>query len=196
MSNASTNSGCPHFTSVPDGIYALGKAHTCSTPTLRSFASVAFERVPALVWSTMAFFDPFKEDHPALRPSPPLSFRQWMVWCPWFCDCRQHLSLLTDNWLTEQPGEQRGASSCRGSHCCTTPWCPSLHWCAPEHAGSWRLLASPCGMCGRCDPAFSSPAPRWKSPQSWIQHLNHTYFKTISQLLRVAWSCDLVNEKH
>ena len=32
--------------SVQDGIYALRKAHMCSTPSLRSFPNVAFETVP------------------------------------------------------------------------------------------------------------------------------------------------------
>ena len=34
---------------VQDGIYALGKAHVRSTPSLRSFHSVAFETVPVFV---------------------------------------------------------------------------------------------------------------------------------------------------
>ena len=33
------------FSSVQDGIYALGKAHMRSTPSLRSFPNVAFETV-------------------------------------------------------------------------------------------------------------------------------------------------------
>ena len=37
------------FSSVQDGIYALGKARMCSTPSLGSFPSVAFETVPMLV---------------------------------------------------------------------------------------------------------------------------------------------------
>ena len=35
-----------HFSSVQDGIYALKKAYMRSTPSLRSFPSVAFETVP------------------------------------------------------------------------------------------------------------------------------------------------------
>ena len=36
------------FGSVPDGIFALGKAHMRSTPSLRSFPNVAFETVAVL----------------------------------------------------------------------------------------------------------------------------------------------------
>jgi len=37
------------FSSVQDGIYALGKAHMRSTPSLKSFPNVALETVPMLV---------------------------------------------------------------------------------------------------------------------------------------------------
>ena len=37
------------FSSVQDGIYALGKAHMRSTPCLRSFPTVAFETFPMFV---------------------------------------------------------------------------------------------------------------------------------------------------
>ena len=33
------------FSSVQDGIYALGKSHMCSTPSFRSFPNVGFETV-------------------------------------------------------------------------------------------------------------------------------------------------------
>ena len=45
-----------HFSSVQDGIYALGKAHMRPTPSLRSFPNGALETVPMLVWLTMALF--------------------------------------------------------------------------------------------------------------------------------------------
>ena len=48
------------FSSVQDGIYALGKAHVHSTPSLRSFPNVALETVPMLVWQTMALSRPLK----------------------------------------------------------------------------------------------------------------------------------------
>ena len=57
------------FSSVHDGIYALGrKGHMRSTPSLRSFPSVALETVPMFVWSTMALSRPFKEDRQVLLP--------------------------------------------------------------------------------------------------------------------------------
>ena len=37
------------FDSVQDGIYALGKAHMLSTPSLRRFPNVAFETVQMFV---------------------------------------------------------------------------------------------------------------------------------------------------
>ena len=42
-----------HLSSVQDGIYELGKAHMCSTPSLRSFPDVAFETIPMLFWLTI-----------------------------------------------------------------------------------------------------------------------------------------------
>ena len=45
--NSSTKS--QKFSSVQDGIYALGKAHMRSTPSLRSSPNVAFETVPMFV---------------------------------------------------------------------------------------------------------------------------------------------------
>ena len=41
--------GSVQFSSVQDGIYALGKAHLRSTPSLRSFPNLAHETVPILV---------------------------------------------------------------------------------------------------------------------------------------------------
>ena len=37
------------FSPVQDGIYALGKAHRCSTQSLRNFPNVAFEMVPLFI---------------------------------------------------------------------------------------------------------------------------------------------------
>ena len=48
------------FSSVQDGIYALGKAHMHSTPSLRRFPNVAFETVPVYICLTMALSRPFK----------------------------------------------------------------------------------------------------------------------------------------
>ena len=66
-----------NFASVQDGIYKLGKAHMCSTLSLRSFPSVAFEMVPVFVWLTVAFSHPFKED----RPSHASSFQASYMIC-------------------------------------------------------------------------------------------------------------------
>ena len=41
--------GSVQFSSVQDGIYALGKAHMCSSLSLRSFPNVTFEMVPMFV---------------------------------------------------------------------------------------------------------------------------------------------------
>ena len=55
------------FSSVQDGIYALGKAHMRSTPS---------ETVPMFVRLTMALSRPFKEERLALPLSTPLSSRR------------------------------------------------------------------------------------------------------------------------
>ena len=61
------------FSSVQDGICALGKTYVHSTPSLRSFPIVAFEIVSVFVWLTIALSHPFEEDHLALPLSMPLS---------------------------------------------------------------------------------------------------------------------------
>ena len=60
------------FSSVQDGIYALGKAHMRSTPSLSSFPKVAFQTVPVFARLTIALSRPFKEDRLALPLSTPL----------------------------------------------------------------------------------------------------------------------------
>ena len=50
------------FSSVQDGIYALGIAHVRSTPSLNSFPNVAFETVPMLVCLRVALSRPLKDD--------------------------------------------------------------------------------------------------------------------------------------
>ena len=59
--------GVPYSSSY---ICALGKPHMCSIPSLRSLPNVAFKTVPMLVYFTMAFSRPLKEDRIAF----PLSF--------------------------------------------------------------------------------------------------------------------------
>ena len=74
------------FISFQDGIYALGKAHMRSTPSLRRVPNVAFETVPVFAWLTMTLSSfPFKEDRLALPLSTPLSSRRSMLWYPWLC---------------------------------------------------------------------------------------------------------------
>ena len=82
------------FSSVQDGIYALGKVRMRSISSLRSFPKVTFKTVPMFVWLTMALSRPFKEDRLALPLSTPLSSRRSVVWCPWLCarsEAPQHL---------------------------------------------------------------------------------------------------------
>ena len=69
------------FSSVQDGICALGRAHVCFTPYLRHFASVAFETVLMFIWLLMAHSRPLKEDCLVLPLSMPLSSRRSVVWC-------------------------------------------------------------------------------------------------------------------
>ena len=47
--------------SEQDGIYAPGKVHMRSTPSLRSFPNVASEALPTFVWLMMALSRPFKD---------------------------------------------------------------------------------------------------------------------------------------
>ena len=56
--------------SVQTGIYALGKAHLRSTPSLRCFTSVAFETVLMLVWLTMTCSRPSNVARRKLPLSP------------------------------------------------------------------------------------------------------------------------------
>ena len=63
------------FSSVQDGIYALGNAHIRSTPSLRSFPNGTFETVPMFIRFTMALSRPFKKDRRTLPLSTSLSSR-------------------------------------------------------------------------------------------------------------------------
>ena len=53
---------CHELSSVQDGICGLGKAHMCSTQSLRSFPNVAFETIPMFARLMMALFCPFNEE--------------------------------------------------------------------------------------------------------------------------------------
>ena len=92
------------FSSVQDGMFALGKAHMHSTLSLRSFPNVAFDTVPMLIWLMIAIFHPFNEGRLALPLAMPVSSRWSMVWCPWLCACRQCLKLHnTSDLLRSKP---------------------------------------------------------------------------------------------
>ena len=58
-----------------DGIYALGKAHTYSTPSLRRL----WNSSNVFFWLTMALSHPFNATCLVLPLSVPLSSRRWMV---------------------------------------------------------------------------------------------------------------------
>ena len=60
------------FSSVQGAIYALGKGHMHSIPSLRIFHNVAFKTVSMFVWMTMSLYRSFKEDHLAFPLSMPL----------------------------------------------------------------------------------------------------------------------------
>ena len=57
------------FSSVQDGIYALGKAHMRSTPSVRGFPNAASEMVLIFICLTMALSRPFREDCLSLNSS-------------------------------------------------------------------------------------------------------------------------------
>ena len=80
---SSGESSSIQLSSFQINIYALGKAHMRSAPSLRSFPNVAFETAPMFVWLTMALSRPIKEDRLALPLSTPFSSNRSMVWCPW-----------------------------------------------------------------------------------------------------------------
>ena len=58
------------FSLLPEGMYALGKAHKLSTSSLRSSPNIAFDTVPMSVWLTMVLSRPFKEECRALAALP------------------------------------------------------------------------------------------------------------------------------
>ena len=67
------------FRLAEDGIYALGKPHMRSIPSLRFFFPVSFETVPMFVWPTMALSRRFKEFCRALSLSTLLYSRRSIV---------------------------------------------------------------------------------------------------------------------
>ena len=73
-------SGAPTVSvSAQDGIIALGKAHTCSAPSLSSLPKVALETVPIFVWLNTDRSRPWRVECQPLPFSTPLSFRRSML---------------------------------------------------------------------------------------------------------------------
>ena len=66
--------------SAQDGIVALGKAHTRSTPSLCSLHKVAFETVPIFVWMNTDCSRPWRVECRPIPFSTPLFFRRSMLW--------------------------------------------------------------------------------------------------------------------
>ena len=103
----------------------------CAPPSSRSFltGTVAVETVPVFVWLTMALSPLFKKDRLALRLSTPLSSRRSVVWCPWFCACRQCLKLLNTSDLPRSESLVRVAlpASLFARSFPFTPACPRLY---------------------------------------------------------------------
>ena len=65
--------------SAQDGIVALGKAHTCSAPSLSSLPKVALETVPIFAWLNTDRSRPLRVECRPLPFSTPLSFRRSML---------------------------------------------------------------------------------------------------------------------
>ena len=111
------------FSSVHDGIYALGKAYMRSIPSLRSVPNVTFETVTMFVRLTMVLSRPFKENRLALPLSTLLGSRRLMLWCPWLCARRLCLKLLNTSDLPRSkplvsvalPTSQSICLACRSS---------------------------------------------------------------------------------
>ena len=78
--------------SVQDGIYGLGKAHICSTPSLSTYLEVSpvlplkqFQHLSDWLWPSLILSSKIVECF--LLLSMPLSSRWLKVWCPWLCAC-------------------------------------------------------------------------------------------------------------
>ena len=103
-------------TSVEDGIYAQGKVHIRSIPSLRSFPSVAFEFVPMLVWLTMALSRLFR-----WRSSSACSFYASLR-----CTLISSTSTTTTTWTTTTNNNNNPPKISADVRCLclafTTPW--------------------------------------------------------------------------
>ena len=85
--------------SAQDGIVALGKAHTRSTPSLSSLPKVALETVPIFVWLNTDRSRPWRVECRPLPFSTPLSFRRSMLWCSGLSVLRKFLKPLSTSAL-------------------------------------------------------------------------------------------------
>ena len=122
-----------------------------STPSLKSFPSVAFETVPMFIWLTMALSHPFKEDHWVLPLSMPLSSRWLVVWDPWLRAFRYCLRLLNTSDLPRREPLVKTSCNTLEEVCCV--WhMPADEMCmksvAPNASGiylrtrcTWNLLS-------------------------------------------------------
>ena len=85
--------------SAQDGIIALGKDHTHSTPSLSCLPKVALETVPLFTWLNIDCSQPWRVE---CRPLPfftPLSFKQSMLWCSGLSVLRKFLKPLSTSAL-------------------------------------------------------------------------------------------------
>ena len=85
--------------SAQDGIVALGKAHTCSAPSLNSLPNVALKTVPMFVWLNTDRSPPQRVECQPLSFSTPSSFRRSMLWCSGLSILRNFLKLLSTSAL-------------------------------------------------------------------------------------------------
>ena len=95
--------------SVQDGIVALGKAHTCSTPSLSSLRKVALETVPIFVWLKRDRSRPWRVECRPLPFSTPLCFRRSVLGCSGLPMFRKFL----------KPRSTSALPSCRPDVICT-----------------------------------------------------------------------------
>ena len=85
--------------SAQDGIIALGKAHTCSAPSLSSLPKVSLETVPIFAWLNTDRSRPLRVECRPLPFSTPLSFRRSVLWCSGLSVLRKFLKPLSTSAL-------------------------------------------------------------------------------------------------
>ena len=85
--------------SAQNGIVALGKANTRSSPSLSSLPKVALETVPIFAWLNTDRSRPLRVECRPLPFSTPLSFRRSMLWCSGLSVLRKFLKPLSTSAL-------------------------------------------------------------------------------------------------